>query len=143
MLISSALLSFLFRWRSIVKSFSGLGRVRLARRASHEAPSEIDPVAAVECPDWWFPAGYALLGPVVIVLMQFLFGIPWWIGILTIPLSLVMGLVAARVTGETDTTPTKALGPVTQSIFGVLLPGNLPANLMGANVTGGVGLQPI
>jgi OPT family oligopeptide transporter len=141
MLISSALLSFAFRWRSIVKSFSGLGRIRLTRRASHEAQSEIDPVAAVECPDWWFPTGYALLGPVVIVLMQLLFGIPWWVGILTIPLSLVMGLVAARVTGETDTTPTKALGPVTQSIFGVLLPGNLTANLMGANVTGGVGLH--
>ena len=27
-----------------------------------------------------------------------------------------MGFVAARVTGETDVTPTKALGPVTQLI---------------------------
>jgi uncharacterized oligopeptide transporter (OPT) family protein len=52
-----------------------------------------------------------------------------------------MGVVAARVTGETDTTPTKALGPVTQCVFGALLPGNLTANLMGANVTGGVGLH--
>jgi OPT family oligopeptide transporter len=138
MLISSALLSFAFRWRSIIKSFSGLARVARSR-ASHDALG--DPVAAVECPDWWFPAGYAVLSPIVIVLMQLLFGIPWWMGILTIPLSLVMGLVAARVTGETDTTPSKALGPVTQSIFGALVPGNLPANLMGANVTAGVGLH--
>jgi uncharacterized oligopeptide transporter (OPT) family protein len=58
-----------------------------------------------------------------------------------IPLSLVMGIVAARVTGETDVTPTKALGPVTQFVYGALLPGNLTANLMGANVTGGVGLH--
>ena len=141
MLISSALLSFAFRWRSILKSFSGLARIGRIRPEAHVAGGEIDPVAAVECPDWWFPAGYAVLSPVVIVLMQLLFGIPWWVGILTIPLSVVMGMVAARVTGETDTTPTKALGPVTQSIFGVLLPGNLPANLMGANVTGGVGLH--
>ena len=62
-------------------------------------------------------------------------------GDLALPLAVVMGIVAARVTGETDITPTKALGPVTQSIFGALLPGNLPANIMGANVTGGVGLH--
>jgi uncharacterized oligopeptide transporter (OPT) family protein len=52
-----------------------------------------------------------------------------------------MGFVAARVTGETDTTPTKALGPVTQLVYGALLPGNLPANVMTANATGGVGLH--
>ena len=31
-----------------------------------------------------------------------------------------MGFVAARVTGETDVTPTKALGPVTQLIYGAI-----------------------
>src|SRR6185436_6280438 len=51
------------------------------------------------------------------------------------------GFVAARVTGETDVTPTKALGPVTQLVFGVLTPGNLSGNIMSANVTGGVGLH--
>jgi len=141
MLISSALLSFAFRWRSIVKSFSGLARIGRRRPTLHDAGGESDLVAAVECPDWWFVAGYAILSPIVIILMQLLFAIPWWVGIFTIPLSLVLGLVAARVTGETDTTPSKALGPVTQSIFGALLPGNLPANLMGANVTAGVGLH--
>ena len=45
--------------------------------------------------------------------------------------------VAARVTGETDVTPTKALGPVTQLIYGVITPGNLSGNIMSANVTGG------
>jgi OPT family oligopeptide transporter len=140
MLISSALLSFAFRWRSIMKSFSGLARL-VTRLTGRETHADKHPIDDVECPDWWFPAGYALLSPIIIVLMQLLFGIPWWVGLLTIPLSIVMGVVAARVTGETDTTPTKALGPVTQCVFGALLPGNLPANLMGANVTGGVGLH--
>jgi OPT family oligopeptide transporter len=145
MLISSALLSFAFRWRSIVNSFSGLSRISLRKRAGDDAaksaPSDQPTLADVECPEWWFPAGYLLLSPIIITLMQVLFAIPWWIGIITIPLSIVMGIVAARVTGETDTTPTKALGPVTQGVFGALLPGNLTANLMGANVTGGVGLH--
>jgi uncharacterized oligopeptide transporter (OPT) family protein len=52
-----------------------------------------------------------------------------------------MGVVASRVTGETDVTPTKALGPVTQLIYGGLLPGNVVANVMSANATGGVGLH--
>jgi uncharacterized oligopeptide transporter (OPT) family protein len=56
-------------------------------------------------------------------------------------LAVLMGFVAARVTGETDVTPTKALGPVTQMAFGVMAPGHLPANIMGANVTGGIGLH--
>jgi len=58
-----------------------------------------------------------------------------------VPLAVVMGFVAARVTGETDVTPTKALGPVTQLLYGVITPGNLSGNIMSANVTGGIGLH--
>jgi uncharacterized oligopeptide transporter (OPT) family protein len=96
---------------------------------------------AIECPAWWFPAGFIALGPIVIVLMTWLFQIPWWAGLVAVPLAVVMGFVAARVTGETDVTPTKALGPVTQLLYGVLTPGNLSGNIMSANVTGGVGLH--
>jgi uncharacterized oligopeptide transporter (OPT) family protein len=100
-----------------------------------------DPRAAVESPPAWFPLGFLVLGPVAVWLMAELFGIPWWAGALTLPIAFIMGIIAARVTGETDTTPTKALGPVTQLIYGGLLPGNLPANIMSANATAGVGLH--
>ncbi|HAH07279.1 MAG TPA: peptide transporter, partial [Elusimicrobia bacterium] len=40
-----------------------------------------------------------------------------------------------------DTTPTGALGKITQITFGVLDPGNTTTNLMTANVTGGIGLH--
>jgi uncharacterized oligopeptide transporter (OPT) family protein len=52
-----------------------------------------------------------------------------------------MGFIAARVTGETDVTPTKALGPLTQMMYGGITPGNLSGNIMSANVTGGIGLH--
>jgi OPT family oligopeptide transporter len=139
-LLSSGLLSFAFQWKSVVRSFSGLAASMRAGRARAEGAAE-DPLAAVEAPAWWFPAGFAVLGPMIVFLMAHLFGIPWWAGVVALPLSLVMGVVAARVTGETDVTPTKALGPVTQAIYGGLVPGNVPANVMGANVTGGVGLH--
>jgi OPT family oligopeptide transporter len=137
-LLSSGLLTFAFQWRSVARSFSGLAAMLRPGAARADAD---DPLAAVECPSWWFPAGFALVGPIVVFLMAYLFGIPWWAGVLALPLSLVMGVVAARVTGETDVTPTKALGPVTQVVYGGLVPGNVPANVMGANVTGGVGLH--
>jgi len=136
-LLSSGLLSFAFQWRSVARSFAGFARMM---RKGDKSTAD-DPLAQVECPGWWFPVGFIVLGPIMVYLMYRLFGIPWWAGLVAIPLSIVMGIVAARVTGETDVTPTKALGPVTQLLYGTMVPGNLPANIMGANVTGGVGLH--
>jgi OPT family oligopeptide transporter len=136
-LVASGVTSFAFDYKSVLRSFSGLATMFGKKKAASEAP----PVDEKECPDWWFPAGFLVLGPVVIVLMTWLFQIPIWAGLLAVPLAVLMGFVAARVTGETDVTPTKALGPVTQLIFGVLTPGNLTGNIMSANVTGGVGLH--
>jgi uncharacterized oligopeptide transporter (OPT) family protein len=135
MLVASGLASFLFDWKSVVRSFSGMTRIF----SRNKGPS--DPIDEVECPSWWFPAGFVVLAPIVVVLMVYLFQIPWWAGAIAVPLAVVMGFIAARVTGDTDVTPTKALGPVTQGIFGALTPGNLAGNIMSANVTGGIGLH--
>lgn len=135
-LVASGLTSFALDWRSVVRSFSGMGQL-FSRGSARVA----DPMDAIECPGWWFPAGFAVLGPLVVVLMAMLFQIPLWAGVIAVPLSIVMGFVAARVTGETDVTPTKALGPVTQLLYGLITPGNLSGNIMSANVTGGIGLH--
>ncbi|QRO00359.1 OPT/YSL family transporter [Archangium violaceum] len=135
-LVSSGLLSFAFQWRSVAKSFKALSGL-----FGKKGEEEKDALADIECPPTWFPLGFLVLGPVAVFLMAYLFQIPWWAGVIAMPLSVVMGVIAARVTGETDTTPTKALGPVTQLLYGGLLPGNLAANVMSANATGGVGLH--
>ncbi len=137
LLVSAGLLQFAFQWRSVARVFGGLGG--LVRVKSPDA--SVDPMAAVETPPSWVPLGFLVLGPVAVWLMVSLFQMPWWAAALTLPLAFLMGIIASRVTGETDTTPTKALGPVTQVIYGGLLPGNLPANIMSANATGGVGLH--
>ncbi|MFP2909350.1 OPT family oligopeptide transporter [Pyxidicoccus sp. 3LFB2] len=137
-LVSSGLLSFAFQWRSVARSFKALSGLFGSKGGKQE---EADPLAGIECPPHWFPIGFAVLGPIAVFLMAYLFQIPWWAGVLAMPLAVVMGVIASRVTGETDTTPTKALGPVTQLIFGGLAPGNIPANVMSANATGGVGLH--
>ena len=137
LMVSSGLLSFAFQWRTVARSLAGLAAVV---RGRGRAESD-DPMIAVEAPSWWFPAGVALLAPVVVTLLRVLFGVPIWAGILAIPLAILMAVVAARVTGETDITPTKAIGPVTQLVYGAMLPGDVTANVMSGNVTGGVGLH--
>ena len=138
LLVAAGLTSFALDWRSVARSLTGLASI--FRRRSAEEKSR-DPMAEVECPDAWFPLGFVLLGPIVVALMWILFDIPLWAGAIAVPLAVVMGFVAARVTGETDVTPTKALGPVTQLVYGVVTPGNLAGNLLSANVTGGIGLH--
>jgi len=136
-LVASGLTSFVLDYKSIARSFRGLSGL-FSRGAAAEKK---EPIAEVECPEWWFPAGFVVLAPVVVVLMGFLFKIPLWAGIIAVPLAVIMGFVASRVTGETDVTPTKALGPVTQAIYGLVTPGNMAGNIMSANVTGGIGLH--
>jgi putative OPT family oligopeptide transporter len=137
MLVGAGLTTFALDFRSLGRAFAGIAQIFGGRR-------ELGPrsaISSVESPDWWVPAGVLALSPIVVLLMFFLFQIPLWAAAVALPLAVVMGFIAARVTGETDVTPTKALGPVTQMIYGVLTPGNLTGNIMSANVTGGVGLH--
>jgi len=136
-LVSSGLVSVAFDWRSLAAALAGVGTALRGGRGAGPA----DPLDAVEAPGWWFPAGLAVLGPVLVLLMWRLFDIPPWVGLLTLPLGVLLGFMAARITGETDTTPTKAFGPLTQMVYGGLLPGQLVPNVMGANVTAGMGLH--
>lgn len=136
-LVSSGLLSFALQWKMVARAFSALFAVFRPRRASEP----VDPLADVEAPAYWFPLGFAVFGPAVVFLGWYLFNIPWWAGVLALPLAVLMGAIAARATGETDFTPTKALGPLTQMTFGVIVPRNLTVNIMSANITGGVGLH--
>jgi putative OPT family oligopeptide transporter len=134
MLVGAGLTSFALDYKSLGRALSGL--TRLGRKNT-----VTDGITAVEVPETWFPLGFMVLSPIVVFLMAVLFNIPVWAAIIAVPLSVIMGFIASRVTGETDVTPTKALGPVTQMMFGVMTPGNLTGNIMSANVTGGIGLH--
>lgn len=136
-LVGAGLTAFALDYKSIARSFTGLSAVFDARSRAQPGVG----IAAVEAPDWWFPAGLLLLTPAIVALMYLMFDIPVWAAVFAVPLAVLMGFVASRVTGETDVTPTKALGPVTQMVYGAITPGNLTGNIMSANVTGGIGLH--
>jgi uncharacterized oligopeptide transporter (OPT) family protein len=83
-LVASGLTSFALDWRSVVWAFSGLAR------AFGVGGSKPHPIDEVECPGSWLPIGFAVLGPVVVLLMTWLFQIPVWAGLIAVPLAVVM-----------------------------------------------------
>jgi uncharacterized oligopeptide transporter (OPT) family protein len=132
MMVASGLLSFAFKWRTVLRAFGGLAR--LAGGAPEEPG---DPLAHVEVPSSWFVAGTLASGAACVVLGHWLFGITWWMGILAVLVTFLLSIVAARATGETDITPIGAMGKITQLIYGVVAPTNITTNLMTASITSG------
>lgn len=85
--------------------------------------------------------GLALAAVLVIVLQIVLFGIHPLMAALSIPLALLLAMVAARVVGATGIPPIGAIGQLSQLSFGVVAPGQVAINLMSANTAGGAAGQ--
>ncbi|MBU0836197.1 MAG: OPT/YSL family transporter [Gammaproteobacteria bacterium] len=92
-------------------------------------------------PYGWPAAGFALSVGLVLALQVSLFGIDPWLAALSIPLALLLAMVAARVVGATGIPPIGAIGQLSQLSFGVFAPGQVPVNLMSANTAGGAAGQ--
>lgn len=132
MMVTSGLLSFALRWRTVVRAFGGLSGIVLGR--STERP---DPLAHVEVPGTWFALGTTASGLLCVLLAHVIFGISWWMSILAVLATFLLSIVAARATGETDVTPIGAMGKITQLLYGVVAPGKITTNLMTASITAG------
>lgn len=137
MMVTSGLLSFVLRWRTVLRAFQGLATM-LGGSAKN------DPLAHVEVPGSWFVLGTLAAGTACVVLGHFIFDITWWMGILAVLLTFVLSIVAARATGETDITPIGAMGKIVQLMYGVIAPpsasgtvASMTTNLMTASVTAG------
>src|SRR6185436_3190026 len=123
MLIAYALVALAGNWRAFART--------LAAWRARVAPEGGD----IEIPHSWFWAGFVLCGGCAIALGHALFDIPIALGGLAVATSLVFGMVAARVTGETDINPGSAMGKLTQLGFGILRPQHPSTNLMTAAMT--------
>ncbi|MCA9607167.1 MAG: OPT/YSL family transporter [Myxococcales bacterium] len=130
MMVTSALTSFAFSWRSVLAAIRGT-----RGGASAEGPDPHDVPRRV------LIAGLVVAGVAAVLGQILFFGVTWWIAILAVLLTFFLAIVAGRVSGETGITPVGPMGKVTQLTFGVLSPENVAGNLMAANVTGGAGSQ--
>lgn len=131
LMVVASLVSFAFSWPALIRAFRG-GRGTDSRGAAEDTG---------EVGLKWFLVTLAAALGLSVILQMTLFSIMWWAAVLGVVLSFVLALVAARVSGETNTTPVGAMGKVTQLVFGALIPSNVVPNLMTANVTGGAASQ--
>jgi OPT family oligopeptide transporter len=132
MMVTSGLLAFAMRWRTVVRSFGSLATLFGGKQNRRD-----DPMAAIEVPGSWFLIGTALCTVACIVLGEYFFGIAWWMGAIAVAMTFLLSIVAARATGETDITPIGAMGKITQLTYGVLAPSNITTNLLTASITAG------
>lgn len=115
--------------------------VRLARRrqkGSGESEST-EASSSLGTPFQW--AALLIVTIMCVAAQTMIFDIGWFVALLAVGMSYLLAIVAARVTGETSITPIGALGKITQLTFGAISPGQVSANLMTANVTGGAAGQ--
>lgn len=131
MMVTSGLLLFFLNWKAVARAFSTLTSFLGQKRDTE------DPMERIEVPGSWFISGYVVLGLAAIGLGHLLFHIQYWMGLVAVLATFFLVVVSARATGETDITPVGPLSKITQLTFGALAPGNIPTNLMTANITAG------
>nr|WP_206171833.1 OPT family oligopeptide transporter [Thiorhodococcus mannitoliphagus] len=90
---------------------------------------------------WLRLSGLILASAFVVLAQLSFFGIHWVLAALAVPIAFVLAMVASRVVGETGIPPIGAIGKVSQLSTGVMAPGEMTANLIGANVAGGAAGQ--
>ncbi|MGA6099879.1 OPT family oligopeptide transporter [Stutzerimonas marianensis] len=97
--------------------------------------------SAWQRPAPWPALGLLLAASLVVALQIALFDIHPGMALLSIPLALLLAMVAARVVGATGIPPIGAIGQLSQLSFGAIAPGQVAINLMSANTAGGAAGQ--
>ncbi|MBN1205416.1 MAG: OPT/YSL family transporter, partial [Myxococcaceae bacterium] len=110
-------------------------RRSLSALLEKEQPADAE-LPGREVPRRWLLVGIATLSLATVALGAYAFGVPPHLGLLGVVLSFGLAVVACRVTGETDVTPSGPLGQVAQLVFGALMPGNTLANTAAAGLSG-------
>ena len=137
MMVTSSLASLAFSWRSMLRAFMPGSKGKASDDDELPADSRLRDVVPMK----WFLGALVVVAIFATITQVSLFSIAWWTAILGVLLTFVLAIVTGRVTGETNVTPVGAMGKVTQLVFGIIQPGNVAANLMSANVTGGAASQ--
>ena len=132
MMVTSALTSFSFSWKSMLRAFTGSKNSQAddsGVSTDHDVPKKVFIIGTVA----------ALL--ISVILQHAFFDVSFLVGTVGVIFTFALAIVAGRVSGETGITPVGPMGKVTQLGLGAIDPGNAASNLMAANVTGGAASQ--
>jgi len=121
MLVAGGLTALALRWKLLVGTFKSL---RGAKIGTSEFPLS-------------FVVPGILVSAVALVIVQkHYLGMPIWITVVAIFLSVPLMLVGLRVLGETNWGPISALSNMMQGVFAAIAPGNVGANMAASGTTG-------
>jgi len=139
LMVFASLSALALQWRTVARSFQGLGRRPPAGSGKSGTSADADAdiqerMAAIEVPQSWFLVGIIPVAIALVALQVIAFQIQWWAGLIAVAMSFLLTLVACRATGETDVTPIGAMGKLMQLLFAVISPGNITHNLSSASV---------
>jgi uncharacterized oligopeptide transporter (OPT) family protein len=123
MLVAGGLTALALRWRLLVDTFRSL---RSAKIDGAEFPLSI------------IVPGIAISAIALCVVQQELLGMPIWMTVAAILLSVPLMLVGLRVLGETNWGPISALSNMMQGLFAAVAPGNIAANMVASGTAGTV-----
>ncbi|MCX5640630.1 MAG: OPT/YSL family transporter [Planctomycetota bacterium] len=126
MMLTASMLGLFAKPKVLLSAFSGMFK----RREVNE-----DCVRHIELPLWVSFVGVPIFSALIIWLNHEWFGVSMWLGALSIPMIVLLTLIAANATALTSTTPTGSLSKITQFTFGAIQPTNPGTNLMTAGVT--------
>jgi len=121
MLVAGGITALALRWRLLVGTFRSL---KTAKIGSSEFPLS------------FVVPGIVISAIALCVVQRVMLGMPVWITIAAIVLSVPLMLVGLRVLGETNWGPISALSNMMQGVFAVLAPGNVGANMAASGTTG-------
>jgi uncharacterized oligopeptide transporter (OPT) family protein len=126
-MLFSSLAALAVQWRTLARSFNIFKRGQTSALEGE--------MARIEVPFSWMVIGLVPVGLGLIIVNMLAFRMSWLLGLVAVGMSFVTALVAARATGETDFTPTGAMGKITQLLYAVLARGDQVVNLMSAGAT--------
>ena len=125
-MVTASMVSLFAKPQVLISAFTGL----FAKKANNH-----DCLREIELPIKWSFIGIPIFSALIIWLNWYWFDVNPWLGALSIPMIIVLTLIAANATALTSTTPTGSLSKITQFTFGSLQPTNPATNLMTAGVT--------
>jgi uncharacterized oligopeptide transporter (OPT) family protein len=126
MLIAGGLTALVLKWSVLVKTFRNL------RGASIEGG---------DFPLKWVLGGAAAMSVALVLVQHFALGMPVWMTVAAMLLSVPLMLVGIRVMGETNWGPISALSNMMQAVFGMLAPGQIMPNMVSSGVTGSIAAE--
>jgi uncharacterized oligopeptide transporter (OPT) family protein len=127
MLVCASLASFFAKPKVIISAFTGVFK---KKDLENEGV-----LKHIELPLWISWVGIPIIGAICVWMAHEWFEVNWIYGALSIPLIILLTLIAANSTALTSITPTGSLSKITQFTFGVLDPRHPQTNLMTAVMT--------